>query len=42
MMSYIFVIFAMKVILAVVELHVLKFIMYQNACLSSLDRPTDY
>jgi len=42
MMSYSFVIFVMKVIPAVVDFDVLKFVMYQNAFLSSFDRHTDY
>lgn len=38
---YIIVIFVMKVIPAVIGLYVLKFILYQNSCLSNFDRRTD-
>jgi len=41
MMSYSFVIFVINVIPAVVDLYVMKFITYQNDCLSNLtDVPT--
>jgi len=40
-MMYIIVIFVMKVIPAVIGLYVLKFILYQNSCLSNFDRRTD-